>query len=139
MGYSDLYEESLRLTDLVNEYKESKNYDKLEETLLQLIEVYGSLNYSDEDEYLEEVIDSYKELKDIYVLKRKVPEMLETYRLIIEGYDYIIQRDMHQEDLKQKHIKELKEVYEVLKMLYAKANVKNSIKEDFLNIKEYLD
>lgn len=139
MGYSDLYEESLRLTDLVNEYKESKNYDKLEETLLQLIEVYGSLNYTDEDEYLEEVIDSYKELKDIYVLKRKVPEMLETYRLIIEGYDYIIQRDMHQEDLKQKHIKELKEVYEVLKMLYAKANVKNSIKEDFLNIKEYLD
>ena len=139
MGYSDLYEESLRLTDLVNEYKESKNYDKLEETLLQLIEVYGSLNYSDEDEYLEEVIDSYKELKDIYVLKRKVPEMLETYRLIIEGYDYIIQRDMHQEDLKQKHIKELKEVYEVLKMLYAKANVKNSIKEDFPNIKEYLD
>lgn len=139
MGYSDLYEESLRLTDLVNEYKESKNYDKLEETLLQLIEVYGSLNYSDEDEYLEEVIDSYKELKDIYVLKRKVPEMLETYRLIIEGYDYIIQRDIHQEDLKQKHIKELKEVYEVLKMLYAKANVKNSIKEDFLNIKEYLD
>ncbi|MBR3890878.1 MAG: hypothetical protein IKJ30_02240 [Bacilli bacterium] len=139
MGYSDLYEESLRLTDLVNEYKESKNYDKLEETLLQLIEVYGSLNYSDEDEYLEEVIDSYKELKDIYVLKRKVPEMLETYRLIIEGYDYIIQRDIHQEDLKQKHIKELKEVYEVLKMLYAKANVKNSIKEDFPNIKEYLD
>ncbi len=139
MGYSDLYEESLRLTDLVNEYKESKNYDKLEETLLQLIEVYGSLNYSDEDEYLEEVIDSNKELKDIYVLKRKVPEMLETYRLIIEGYDYIIQRDIHQEDLKQKHIKELKEVYEVLKMLYAKANVKNSIKEDFPNIKEYLD
>ena len=139
MGYSDLYEESLRLTELVNEYKESKNYDKLEETLLQLIEVYGSFNYSDEDEYLEEVIDSYKELKDIYVLKRKVPEMLETYRLIIEGYDYIIQRDIHQEDLKQKHIKELKEVYEVLKMLYAKANVKNSIKEDFLNIKEYLD
>ena len=139
MGYSDLYEESLRLTDLVSEYKENKDYDKMEETLLELIEVYGSLNYSDEDEYLEEVIDSYKELKDIYVLKRKVPEMLETYRLIIEGYDYIIQRAMHQEDLKQKHIKELKEVYEVLKMLYAKANVKNSIKEDFLNIKEYLD
>lgn len=139
MGYSDLYEESLRLTDLVNEYKESKNYDKLEETLLQLIEVYGSLNYSDEDEYLEEVIDSYKELKDIYVLKRKIPEMLEAYRLIIEGYDYIIQRDIHQEDLKQKHINELKEVYEVVKGLYAKANIKNSIKEDFPNIKEYLD
>lgn len=139
MRHPEYYERSLELQDKVKEYKSNKEYDKLEETLIELIEVYSGLNFCEEDEYLEEVIECYKTLKDIYIIKKKPIEMFETYRLIIEAYDYIIQRDVHEEELKQKHINELKEIYAVLKQLYAKVNIENDIKDEFPNIAEYLD
>ena len=72
MRHEELYEESLRLKDLVATYKKSSDYNNLEETILELIEVYGSLNYCEEDEYLEEIIDLYKELTEVYIFKKSI-------------------------------------------------------------------
>ena len=40
----EFYNESIRLNELISEYRNSNDFESLEETILQLIEVYDSLN-----------------------------------------------------------------------------------------------
>lgn len=138
MRCKELYQESLKLTELVKEYKEKKYYDDLEETLLELTEVYSDLNRFKEDIYLEDMLIYYKELAQLYIIKQSIGELLETYWLTIEAYDFIIQRDIAKNKKIDKHIKGLNENYSVLKKLYKKLNVKDDIKQNFPNIAKYL-
>jgi hypothetical protein len=133
----EFYNESIRLNELISEYRNSNDFESLEETILQLIEVYDSLNYLGKDEYLEEIIKLYKELRDLYIINKKAEELVETYRLLIEYYSYVIRDDMDL-NLKKIYIKELKDTYKILKKIYVKANIKDDIKDVFVNIKEYL-
>ena len=48
LTHPELYEESLRLEDLIEEYKDN-NDSKLENTLLEIIPLYEGLNYCEED------------------------------------------------------------------------------------------
>ena len=122
---------------MISEYRKSNYFESLEETILQLIEVYDSLNYLGKDEYLEEIIKLYKELRDLYIINKKAEELVETYRLLIEYYSYVIRDDMDL-NLKNIYIEELKDTYKILKKIYVKANIKDDIKDVFVNIKEYL-
>ena len=133
----EFYNESIRLNELISEYRNSNDFESLEETILQLIEVYDSLNYLGKDEYLEEIIKLYKELRDLYIMNKKAEELVETYRLLIEYYSYVIRDDMDL-NLKKIYIKELKDTYKILKKIYVKSNIKDDIKDVFVNIKEYL-
>lgn len=133
----EFYSESIRLNELISEYRNSNDFESLEETILELIEVYDSLNYLGKDEYLEEIIKLYKELRDLYIINKKAEELVETYRLLIEYYSYLIRDDMDS-NLKNIYIEELKDTYKILKKIYAKANIKDDIKDVFINIKEYL-
>lgn len=133
----EFYNESIRLNELISEYRNSNDFESLEETILQLIEVYDSLNYLGKDEYLEEIIKLYKELRDLYIINKKAEELVETYRLLIEYYSYVIRDDMDL-NLKNIYIEELKDTYKILKKIYVKANIKDDIKDVFVNIKEYL-
>ena len=133
----EFYNESIRLNELISEYRNSNDFESLEETILQLIEVYDSLNYLGKDEYLEEIIKLYKELRDLYIINKKAEELVETYRLLIEYYSYVIRDDMDS-NLKNIYIEELKDTYKILKKIYVKANIKDDIKDVFVNIKEYL-
>ena len=133
----EFYNESIRLNELISEYRNSNDFESLEETILQLIEVYDSLNYLGKDEYLEEIIKLYKELRDLYIMNKKAEELVETYRLLIEYYSYVLRDDMDS-NLKNIYIEELKDTYKILKKIYVKANIKDDIKDVFVNIKEYL-
>ena len=133
----EFYNESIKLNELISEYRTSNDFESLEETILQLIEVYDSLNYLGKDEYLEEIIKLYKELRDLYIINKKAEELVETYRLLIEYYSYVIRDDMDS-NLKNIYIEELKDTYKILKKIYVKANIKDDIKDVFVNIKEYL-
>ena len=133
----EFYNESIRLKDLINEYRNSNDFKSLEEAILELIEVYDSLNYLGKDEYLEEIIKLYKDLRDLYIENKKAEELVETYRYLIEYYSYVIRDDMDS-NLKDIYIKELKDTYKILKKIYLKANIKDDIKDVFVNIREYL-
>ena len=72
-----------------------------------------------------------------YIENKKAEELVETYRYLIEYYSYVIRDDMDS-NLKDVYIKELKDTYKMLKRIYLKANIKDDIKDVFVNIKEYL-
>ena len=135
LTHPELYEESLRLEDLVEKYKITKDYKKLEKILLELSIVYDRLNYCDEDEYLEDLIKTYVKLSEIYITNNDNKKLVKTYEKIIENYDYIIQRDIHENELLNKHIKELQEIY----LLYKKLNPKKNISKEYPRLKEYIE
>lgn len=133
--HPNLYDESFRLEDLASEYQENKKYKELEKVLLDLVEIYDGLNYCDEDEYIEDLIKTYKRLGEIYLVNRDNKKLINTYEKIIENYDYIIQRDIHENELLNKHIKELQEIY----LLYKKLNPKKNISKEYPRLKEYIE
>lgn len=134
LTHPELYEESLRLEDLVEKYKTTKDYKKMEKILLELSIVYDRLNYCDEDEYLEDLIKTYVKLSEIYITNNDDKKLVKTYEKIIENYDYIIQRDKKEEDLLNKHVKELQEIC----LLYKRLNSCKDIIKEYPRLKKYI-
>lgn len=130
--HNELIDESYELEDLVSQYKSENNYEKLEETLLNLIDVYDGLNYCEEDDYLEYIIDCYTLLCEIN--KQNNSKLLIYYEKIIEYYDYLIQRDRSEGELLNKHIEKFNIVYNE----FLKINNNFNLEEDYPRLKQYV-
>lgn len=134
MTHPELYEESLRLQDLVEEYRGNNDYKRLEEVLLELDIVYDGLNYCDEDEYLDYKCDLYKELYDMYCKQNEEEKLIWCFSKMFENYDNLIQRDKGNNELIEKHKIGVKELYEK----YNNLNINEDVLKEYPRLKEYL-
>lgn len=134
MTHPELYEESLRLQDLVEEYRNNNDYKRLEKVLLELDIVYDGLNYCDEDEYLDDMCDLYKELYDMYYNQNEEEKLIWCFSKMFENYDNLIQRDKGNNELIEKHKVGVKELYEK----YNNLNINEDILKEYPRLKEYL-
>ena len=133
LTHPELYDKSLDLQDAVKKFKASNKLKELEKTLLELASIYNALNFCEEDEYLEDVIDCYLQLID--VCKHDDKKLINYYEKIIENYDYLIQRDMGDAELLINHVHSLKKTYSEYKAL---DQIKDILKE-YPRLKRYLD
>ena len=132
--HPDLYEESIELEDLVKEYTSSKKYKELEKCLIRLVDVYNSLNYCEEDEYIEELIEAHLKLINIYLIDDNKKKIIKHYYSILECYDILIQNDRNEEDLIKKYIEKVREInIELIKF-----NNSFDIRKEFPRLKQYI-
>jgi len=132
--HPDLYEESIELEDLVKEYTSSKKYKELEKCLIRLVDVYNSLNYCEEDEYIEELIEAHLKLINIYLIDDNKKKIIKHYYSILECYDILIQNDRNEEDLIKKYIEKVREInIELIKF-----NKSFDIRKEFPRLKQYI-
>ena len=132
--HPDLYEESIELEDLVKEYTSSKKYKELEKCLIRLVDVYNSLNYCEEDEYIEELIETHLKLINIYLIDDNKKKIIKNYYSILECYDILIQNDRNEEDLIKKYIEKVREInIELIKF-----NNSFDIRKEFPRLKQYI-
>lgn len=130
--HPELYEESLELEDNISLYKEQNDTNNLEKSLKELIDVYSGLNYCEEDEYLENIVNCYFELAKIYENNSK--KLFDCYVRVVEAYDLLIQRDKGLSWLLEKHIAKVNEIY----LLCNKLRPQNKILEQFPRLKSYI-
>lgn len=133
-SHTDLYNESIELEDLVEEYLSSKNTIELEKVLIRLTEVYNQLNYRDEDEYLEELINTHLKLINIYLSTNDNKKIVDHYFSILNCYDLLIQNDRNQKELIDSYIIKIKEINNKLLMIDKNFN----INKEFPRLKEHL-
>lgn len=130
--HQQLQEESWELEDLVKKYQAENNTQKLEQTLILLIEDYEGLNYCEEDDYLENMVDCYLLLANIY--KNDSKKLAQCYEKTIETLDFLIQRDKSEKHLLPKHIAKLNQIF----YLFTQLNPNNTLLQEYPRIKNYI-
>lgn len=113
--HPELYEESLILEDLIEDYKLSNDFNNLEKVLLEILPIYEGLNYCEEDEYLENMNEVYNELLKIYLIFLNKEKIIWCLDKLLENYDLLIQRDIGNNELINKHENSLNEMINVYK------------------------
>lgn len=107
LTHPELYEESLRLEDLINEYKQNNDYNNLEKALLDIIPIYVGLNYCEEDEYLDNMNEVYNDLLNIYIVSLNKEKIGWSLDKLLENWDLLIQRDIGNNELIKEHVNNL--------------------------------
>lgn len=108
--HPEFYEESLRLEDLIEEYKTNNDFNNLEKVLLEILPIYDGLNYCEEDEYLENMNDVYNDLLTIYISCNNKEKIIWCLDKLLENYDLLIQRDVGNIELIGMHTNALNEM-----------------------------
>lgn len=130
--HPQLLEESFMLEDEIEILKQKNDLINLEKSLIRIIEVYESLNYCEEDDYLENIIDCYVDLCEIN--KENKSKLINFYEKIVENYDFLIQRDKNEQKLLHRHVKNLNEIIK----LYSSLNPTNHLTKLYPRIKKYI-
>lgn len=113
--HPELREESFELEDLIEKYKASNDMENLEKTLKRMIEVLEGLNFSEEDEYLEDVVDCYAQLCQIH--KSDIQKLAEDLEKMIEVFEDLMQRDRSETNLFVRHVQKYNKIKGTLQSL----------------------
>lgn len=134
LTHPELYEESLRLEDLINEYKQNNDYNNLEKALLDIIPIYVGLNYCEEDEYLDNMNEVYNDLLNIYIVSLNKEKIGWSLDKLLENWDLLIQRDIGNDELINEHVNNLNEMINIYKDYLSNLD----ILKEYPRLKEYV-